>query len=232
MAAPGEMLRRLLRQGALLVLLAALGLAGGAAYTLLRTPTYTAQAHVVVLAATPGDDATAVRFAQAYGRIATESAVLAQATTTARGMSTAELRRRVRVATSPDAPLVELTGTGRSAQEAANLANEVSQALISFGNARSGQTQVRLAAFAEASPPEGPSSPNPPLDLVVGAAAGLLVGGVAAMAGVGLRPSRRTEEQGIRATAPAASHPSETTGFLPAANGADGSRARTPGSQQ
>src|SRR6185312_625444 len=78
MAASSEMLHRLLRQGALLAVLALLGLIGGAAYAALKTPTYTAQAYVVVLASSGADDATAVKFAQAYGRIATEPVVLAQ----------------------------------------------------------------------------------------------------------------------------------------------------------
>jgi len=191
MAASSEMLHRLLRQGALLAVLAVLGLIGGAAYAALKTPTYTAQAYVAVLASSGADDATAVKFAQAYGRIATEPVVLAQTTATARGMSPGELRRQVRVTTSPDAPLVQLTGTGTDAKQAAGLANAVAQALISFGNGRSDQTGVRLAVFAEASPPDGPSSPNAPLDLVVGATAGLLVGALAVMAGVGLRTGRR-----------------------------------------
>jgi capsular polysaccharide biosynthesis protein len=195
MAASSEMLHRLLRQGALLAVLAVLGLIGGAAYAMLKTPTYTAQAYVAVLASQQADDATAVKFAQAYGRIATEPVVLAQTTATARGVSPAALRRQVRVTTSPDAPLVQLTGSAGDAKQAANLANEVAQALISFGNGRSNQTGVRLAVFAEASPPDGRSSPNAPLDLVIGATAGLLVGALAVMAGVGLRSPRRAAGQ-------------------------------------
>ena len=195
MAASNEMLHRLLRQGALLAALALLGLIAGAAYARFKAPTYTAQAYVAVLASAQADDATAVKFAQAYGRIATEPVVLAQTTATARGMSPAQLRQQVRVTTSPDAPLVQLTGTAEDAKQSANLANEVAQALISFGNGRSSQTGVRLATFAEASPPDGPSSPNAPLDIVIGATAGLLVGALAVMAGVGLRPARRAAGQ-------------------------------------
>jgi capsular polysaccharide biosynthesis protein len=204
MAASSEMLHRLLRQGALLAVLALLGLIGGAAYAALKTPTSTAQTYVAVLASSEADDTTAVKFAQAYGRIATEPVVLAQTTATARGMPPGELRRQVRVTTSPDAPLVQLTGTARDAKQAAGLANEVAQALISFGNGRSNQTGVRLATFAEASPPDGPSSPNAPLDLVVGATAGLLVGALAVMAGVGLRTGRRAAGSSGREPAPAA----------------------------
>lgn len=233
MTAPGEMLRRLLRQAALLVLLAVLGLVGGGAYALLKAPTYTAKAHVVVIATEQGDDATAVKFAQAYGRIATESVVLARTSAAARGASAGELRRSVRVATSPDAPLVELTGTGRSAQDAANVANDLSSALIGFGNGRSGQTHVRLAAFAEASPPDEPSSPNLPLDLVVGAAAGLLVGGLAVMAGVGGSASRRAKEGTAQSPVGTRSMPPDVAEFLePRAHGPDGSPVQAPGSRQ
>lgn len=240
MAASNEMLHRLLRQGVLLAVLVVLGLIGGAAYAVLKTPTYTAQAYVAVLASSSGaDDTTAVKFAQAYGRIATEPVVLAQTTATARGMSPGELRRQVRVTTSPDAPLVQLTGTAGDAKQAAGLANEVAQALISFGNGRSSQTGVRLATFAEASPPDGPSSPNAPLDLVVGATAGLLVGALAVMAGVGLRPIRRAagrsaSPRGAAADTTTAPGPAPSTnGFAPTVDsGVDGSRPATPAARR
>jgi capsular polysaccharide biosynthesis protein len=241
MAASSEMLHRLLRQGALLAALAVLGLIGGAAYAALKTPTYTAQAYVAVLASPQADDATAVKFAQAYGRVATEPVVLAQTTATARGMAPADLRRQVRVTTSPDAPLVQLTGSAGDGKQAANLANEVAQALISFGNGRSNQTGVRLAIFAEASPPDDPSSPNPPLDLVIGATAGLLVGALAVMAGVGLRPIRRAVGKSGSAhgaapdtiSAPGPVRAPSTDGFAQTAvGGANGSRPAAPAARR
>jgi hypothetical protein len=152
-------------------------------------------------------------------------------------MSPGELRRQVRVTTSPDAPLVQLTGTGTDAKQAAGLANAVAQALISFGNGRSDQTGVRLAVFAEASPPDGPSSPNAPLDLVVGATAGLLVGALAVMAGVGLRTGRRPavssgpgrEPRPTAVTGPGSTPAPRRDAFRQLHdNGVDGSRPAAP----
>jgi uncharacterized protein involved in exopolysaccharide biosynthesis len=202
MAAPADLLGRLLRQAAVLAIMVLLGGGAGVLYARLTTPTYVADAHVVVLPAPPSDDTTAVKFAQAYGRIATEPAVLAAASSTVRGGSPDDLRRQLRVSTSPAAPLVQLTGSAPTAQRAAEVANEVATALVSFGNARSSQTRVRLAMFAEASPPAQPSSPNQPLDIAVGAAAGLLVGALAVTAGVGAsRSARRGEDYPAAAVA-------------------------------
>jgi capsular polysaccharide biosynthesis protein len=194
MASPAELLGRLLRQGGVLAGAVLLGVLGGAMYGVWKAPAYTADAHVVVVnTANAQDDQTAVKFAQAYGRISTDSAVLAATGTAKGGGSVAALRRQVRVETSPDAPIIQITGVAPNAARAAQIANEVAGSLVSFGNARSSQTSVRLASFAQASAPDGPSSPNAPLDIAVGAAAGLLIGGFATTAGVGTR--RRRPEQ-------------------------------------
>jgi capsular polysaccharide biosynthesis protein len=168
-----------------------LGVLAGAMYGVFKAPAYTADAQVVVVnAATATDDTTAVKFAQAYGRITGDSAILAQTATVKGGGSVTALRGQIRAETSPDAPLVQITGTAPNAARAAEIANEVAGALISFGNARSAQTGARLASFAQASAPDKPSSPNKPVDIAVGAAAGLLIGGFATTAGVGGRRRR------------------------------------------
>jgi len=129
-----------------------------------------------------------VNFAQAYGRIVTQEVVLAPAAVNLGwGGSVAELRRQLRVSTSPDAPLIQLTGSAGTPTQAADLANAVSKALVDYGVRRRAQTRVRLDSFADAVPPSAPASPNVPVDIAVGAAAGLLLGGLAVMAGVGRR---------------------------------------------
>jgi glycosyltransferase involved in cell wall biosynthesis/capsular polysaccharide biosynthesis protein len=189
MARPAEILRRLMRRGGLLALTVLLGVAGGAAYGMLTAPSYTASAYVVAVPQTQGgDDTTAVSFAQAFGRIATQAAVLDRAAATGVAGTADTLRSSVQVSTSPDAPVVQLTGTAGDAEQAAAAANAVADALIDYGNERRNQTRVTLGLFAAAAPPSGPSSPNLPLDVAVGAAAGLLVGGLAVMGGVGQRP--------------------------------------------
>src|SRR2546428_7061658 len=114
MAAPAELLARLMKQGFLLAGIVLLGVLAGALYGRYQPLAYTADAHVVVVAIPPADDVTAVKFAQAYGRIATQPTVLGGTRPAVRGGSLQELRHRVRVSTSPDAPLFQLTATAPS----------------------------------------------------------------------------------------------------------------------
>jgi capsular polysaccharide biosynthesis protein len=193
MANPAELLSRIVRQGGVLAATVLIGTGAGVLYGVWKAPIYTADAHVVVVATTPADDTSAVKFAQAYGRIAGDSAVLSGTPLARGGRSVAVLREQVRVATSPDAPLIEVTGSAPNATEAAQVANQVADSLISFGNARTSQTGVRIASFAQAAAPDQPTSPNKPLAIAVGLAAGVLVGGFATTAGIGAARRRRPE---------------------------------------
>jgi capsular polysaccharide biosynthesis protein len=193
MASPAELLWRILRQGGVLAATVLIGAAAGVLYGAYKAPTYTADAHVVVVATAAQDDTTAVKFAQAYGRIAGDAAVLAETPLARGGRPVADLRRQVRVATSPDAPLIQVTGSAPDPTEAAQVANQVADSLIAFGNARSGQTRVRVSSFAQASTPDSPTSPKKPLALAVGLAAGVLVGGFATTAGIGAGRRRRPD---------------------------------------
>ena len=85
------------------------GLLGGA-YGLVRTPEYTATSYVVAVPTARSDTATALGFAQAYGRVAPQLAVLGDAQVWA-GVPVSTLRESVRTATSPDAPMVSVTAT-------------------------------------------------------------------------------------------------------------------------
>ena len=93
---------------------------------------------------------------------------------------------RVRASTSPEAPVIEITASGDTPDDAADVANAVAQALIKFGVNYRSQTHVTLTLFAEAAPQSQPLSPNPPRDIAVGAAAGLLIGALTPLiAGMG-----------------------------------------------
>jgi len=185
-----EILSRLVRRFGLLALVTLLGAIAGAVYGAVKTPTYTAKAYVVAIG-NEGDSNTALNFAQAYGRIAISGPVLALAGTRL-GSNTNGLTR-VTASTSPDAPVIQVTANGTSAQHAADLANAVADGLVNYGNTRRTDTHVGLAMLAGATKPTKPSSPKPPLELVVGAAAGLLIGALALLAGIG-RPSTGDEE--------------------------------------
>ncbi|MDG9704671.1 hypothetical protein [Streptomyces sp. DH37] len=158
-----------------------LGLVGGTAYGLLATPRYTATSYVVAVPGAGVDAATALGFAQAYGRVATDRAVLTEARATA-GMPVDELRAAVRSATSPDAPMVEITGTASSPDRAAAVSNAVANALTRTGNQAASSTGVQLSLFAPAFDPTEPTSPSLPLSVAVGVCAGGLVGGLALLA--------------------------------------------------
>jgi capsular polysaccharide biosynthesis protein len=177
-----EILRKLVRRFGLLLLLTLIGGVAGAVYGAVKTPTYTAKAYVVAIG-DPGDSITALNFAQAYGRVATTGPVLAKAGALLGG-STAGLDR-VTASTSPDAPVVEVVATGTSALRTATVANAVANALADYGSTRKAETHVGLALLAGATTPAKPSSPKPPMELIVGAAGGLLIGGLAVLAGVG-----------------------------------------------
>jgi capsular polysaccharide biosynthesis protein len=177
-----EILSWLVRRLGLLILLTLIGGTAGAVYGAVKTPTYTAKAYVVAIGE-PGESITALNFAQAYGRIATSGPILAKAGA-ALGTDQSGLSQ-VTASTSPDAPVIEVTAAGSSAQHTADLANAVAGALAQYGGTRKTETRVNLALLAGATTPARPSSPKPPLELAVGAAGGLLIGGLAVLAGVG-----------------------------------------------
>jgi capsular polysaccharide biosynthesis protein len=201
-----EILKRLVRRFGLLLVLTLLGATAGGLYGAYKTPTYTAKAYVVAIG-DPGDSINALNFAQAYGRVATSGPVKAIASpnlgTDRSGIDD------VTASTSPDAPVIELTATGRSAAHAAAVANAMANALVSLGNTRKTDTKVTLALLAGATVPGAPTSPRPPLELAVGAAAGLLIGGLTVLAGVGRASAARADEarSGARDTAAARDEP-------------------------
>ncbi|WEV24610.1 hypothetical protein OYE22_04885 [Streptomyces sp. 71268] len=172
---------------------AALGLAGGGAYGALATPEYTATSYVVAVAKDGTDPATALGFAQAYGRITTGGAVLGAAQRTT-GMPVDDLRASVRTATSPDAPMIEVTGADARAGRAATTANAVAHALAEHANRSARSTGVRLTVFARAVPPTAPTSPSLPISLAVGGCAGGLVGALALL--VRPRPTPEPRQAG------------------------------------
>jgi capsular polysaccharide biosynthesis protein len=186
-------------------LTAVLGVLAGAGYAAVMPSSYLARAYVLVVSQEPGEDAAAVNFAQAYGRIGARSEVIAAiarnpaigqpatgATPGARATtavpSAAELRSQVTATTSPDAPIIEITGSADNPPRAADLANVVADSLITYANGRTAETRMRMVLLSPAYPPADAASPRPELAVAVGAAAGLLVGAFAVMAGLGRWP--------------------------------------------
>ncbi|MEU6814937.1 lipopolysaccharide biosynthesis protein [Streptomyces sp. NPDC046860] len=169
------------------------GLIGGG-YGLLKPPAYTATSYVIAVPAERSDTSTALGFAQAYGRVATQPAVLAQAQVRA-GVPVATLSESVRTATSPDAPMVAVSATSTEAARAAAMANAVATALTEQAAASRKATGVELLLFSRAVRPAEPSSASAGVTTLVGAGAGGLLGGLALL----VRPGRREEPDTVPA---------------------------------
>ena len=185
----------LVRRWWLVALLTVLGALAGVVYAMVRPPVYAATAYVVVVAEESGDS-TAVNYAQAYARIAGEGDTVSAAVARSNGkISANELRRSVRASSSPDAPVIDVTGSASRAGRAADLANVVAKGLISTANRHSTDTRMRLVLLSAAVPPADPASPQPMLDIAVGAAAGLLLGGLALLSGSGRTAPGRSGNQ-------------------------------------
>ncbi|MFD4790665.1 lipopolysaccharide biosynthesis protein [Streptomyces sp. NPDC058459] len=163
------------------------GLIGGG-YGLLKPPVYTATSYVIAVPAERSDTSTALGFAQAYGRVATQPAVLAEAQRRA-GVPAGTLSESVRTATSPDAPMVAVSATSERPARAAAMANAVAAALTEQADASKKATRVELLQFSRAVRPAEPSSASAGVTTLVGAGAGGLLGGLALL----VRPGRREE---------------------------------------
>ncbi|MFJ9548419.1 YveK family protein [Streptomyces erythrochromogenes] len=197
---------------------AVLGLAAGGAYGVLKAPEYAATSYVVAVPDDTTEPATALGFAQAYARIATSSSTLAYAQPRA-GITARELRTQVRAETSPESPMIAITGTSKSPAEAADIANAVADALSLSSNQAAKNTGVQLLLFNQAVAPTDPASPSAAISGAVGLCAGGLLGGLWLLA----RPGRaRRPEEGTAAPAaasvaePVAEHVAEEYATLPA----------------
>jgi capsular polysaccharide biosynthesis protein len=209
MASTANILTRLVRLWWLTALLAVLGALAGLGYALLTPPTYVARAYVIVVASEPAESPAAVSYAQAYTRIVPQAGVI-NAAASEEGIPAAELRRNVRAAASPDAPVIEITGSSDTAGRAADYANSVSGALVTKATEQTSTTRMKLTAISSASPPAAPDSPRPVLNVAIGAAVGILLGGLAVLTGTDRAPKRTDRAR------PDGGGPAETAGALTA----------------
>ncbi|MFI8848747.1 hypothetical protein [Streptomyces sp. 891-h] len=164
----------------------ALGALGGAGYATGAEPAYEATSYVLVSPGPHAEAASALGYAQAYGKIATDAFVLGAAEARS-GLPRGALRSRVRAGASPDAPMVRITGSAPRPGEAARYADAVARALTGTAKKSAEKTGVRLTVVSKAAPSAGPVSPSVPIALSVGVSAGGLLGGLALLA----RPQRR-----------------------------------------
>uniref|UniRef100_UPI000CD55718 hypothetical protein n=1 Tax=Streptomyces sp. SM14 TaxID=1736045 RepID=UPI000CD55718 len=187
----------------------ATGLVAGLGYAQLAPAQYEARGHVVVRATEGTDPASAVGFAQLYGRLASDPVVLAEA---------GRLPGEVRASTSPDAPVIEITGTAGRPADAAAVANAVAPALVAYGNDAEPITGAELIVLSEALPPTDPSGPTATASGAVGAA----TGGVAAALFLLARHHRREHSASDAAGGSAAIGSAETGYRVSRENAVDG----------
>ena len=161
------------------ILLTALGALAGYGYAVLVQPTYVARAYVVAVARGAGDNAPAVSYAQAYAKIVSQGDVVdAAISASGGGVQAGEIRRHVQATASPEGPVIEIAGSSSDARRASDLANLVAAGVISVSSQQSDRTRVDLVVLNEANPPADPVSPRPVVNVAVGAAVGLLLGGL------------------------------------------------------
>ncbi|WP_242908120.1 hypothetical protein [Actinomadura terrae] len=158
------------------------GTLGGLGYSLVVPATYTATAYVLVVGEGPGGATgpAAVSFAQAYGRLAPLPETLDHSALPLPKTAPGTTREHIQASTSPETPLVRLTGSGASAADAAGFANAAADALVRYGTSHRTDTGVRVALMSLAARPAAPTSPNLPLDVAVGTASGVLLAGLGA----------------------------------------------------
>ncbi|OON75370.1 lipopolysaccharide biosynthesis protein [Streptomyces tsukubensis] len=197
-----------LSAGALLAGGVLAGAGAGALYGLLAPAEYAATSYVLASPTGKSDPATALGFAQAYGRVATQVAVLGDAQVGA-GVPVSTLRDSVTAQTSPDAPMIAITATAEEAERAAEISNAVARSLTVNAGHSEDNTHVKLLALSRAVPPAEPTSATAPLTALVGGCAGGLLGGLALLvrprtaAGV---PARAAETAAV----PGPSHAAES----------------------
>ncbi|GAA1903088.1 hypothetical protein GCM10009837_28190 [Streptomyces durmitorensis] len=184
---PAPMLARVKRLPAwwLLPAGAVLGALAGGAYGVVKTPQYTATSYVIAVPEKGSDPTAALGFATAYGRVATQVAVLGDAQVES-GVSPQTLRDSVQAATSPDAPMISISATAAKPGKARDIANAVSRSLTNNANHTKDSTQVRLLQLSRAVKPAAPASASAPMTALVGGCAGGLLGGLALL----VRPRR------------------------------------------
>ncbi|WP_228993964.1 lipopolysaccharide biosynthesis protein [Streptomyces sp. DH8] len=154
-----------------------IGAASGLSYGAFASPQYEATSYAMAVAEGETDPAAALGYAQSYGRLTTSDATLSYAQGAA-GEPVRELRSHVRSETSPDSPMIAVTGVSEDRRKAADIANAVIEAVVVSSGHVSKETGVKLIKFTHAMTPDRPVSPSVPLGTAVGAAAGGLLGGL------------------------------------------------------
>lgn len=184
-----EFLRALRHSWAVILVVFALFVIVGSAYTLMQKPRYeaTAQAYVAVGANDSVNDLNqGAQFAQSivksFANLATNAYVLQPVSKDPDvDSSLAQLRQQVTAEAPVDSSIISVTAEAGTPEQAAVIANAVTARLSTAveqlnPTSRRSDAGIRLTPTDPATAPPTPASPNTPLNIGVAAILGLLVG--------------------------------------------------------
>lgn len=173
------------RRWRLLLLLVLVGALVGLLVAATTPPVYTATSRSFVSVRSPSSVSDlqqggtfAEQVGRSYASLATTPYLLEQVVRDLHLATTpGALSRRITARTPQDTALLDIDVTDASPARAARIANAVQQRLgtTAASLAPSGEQHPALTAVQPAVPPTGPSSPNAPTDVVVGALGGAAV---------------------------------------------------------
>lgn len=194
-----------LRKGwALILVLALVGVAAAAGFSILKTPQYSASSQVFVSTETSGsasDLAQGNTFTQqrvlTYSNLVSTPIVLLPVISSLKlDMTAAQLAELVSADAPTSTTLITITVTDADPVQAADIANATSQSLTNVvqdieSTDANGQATVKLTRVQEAQVPSKPVSPNVPVNVVLGLLVGLALG-------VGIAVLRETLDNRVR----------------------------------
>lgn len=194
-----------LRKGwALILVLALVGVAAAAGYSVLKKPVYSASAQVFVSTETSGsasDLAQGNTFTQqrvlTYSNLVTTPIVLLPVISSLKLDMTADDLSKLVSATAPTSTtLIAITVEDTDAKQAADIANATSQSLTNVvqnieATDANGAATVKLTRVKEAQVPSTPVSPNVPVNVILGLLVGLALG-------IGIAVLRETLDNRVR----------------------------------
>ena len=185
-----DFLRTVRRNWAVMVVVLAVFLIVGSAYTLTQKPSYSASATAYISVSSSGssvgDLSQGADYVQqavkSYAGVATSAYVLSNVITDlGLSQSVGQLRSQVTVSPPVDTTLLQISATAAAPQDAARIANSVTSELSAAVDrltteSRASTTAVLLTQIDPAMAPAAPTSPNVPLNLGIAALLGLLAG--------------------------------------------------------
>jgi capsular exopolysaccharide synthesis family protein len=180
---------RILRTGWIFIIVMALvGVAGAAGYSMLTKPQFKAASQVFVSTQAGGSVQDLVQgntFTQqrvkTYANLVTTPIVLLPVISNLNlSMTSDELAKNISATAPLDTTLIDISATSPDPVKAADIANGISESLTNvvknIESTGSQSAQVKLTRVRQADVPSAPVTPNIPLNLVVGLFLGLVLG--------------------------------------------------------